>query len=239
MKTFDSGSSPIIVALDFSSESAMWQFVERISPNDCRLKVGKELFTRFGPQLVESLRVKGFEIFLDLKFHDIPNTVTKACEAAADLGVWMVNVHASGGPKMIESVATAFAHRTNCPLLTAVTVLTSFDTEQYQAVYGAGEIQQKVLQLASMAQRSGVDGVVCSTHESKLIKQQLGESFLTVTPGIRMARDAVDDQSRIATPHQAIAEGADYLVMGRPITQAPNPSEALATVLQSITPDDC
>lgn len=227
-------SSPIIVALDFAKQQDALDFVKKIDPAQCRLKVGKELFAIAGPQLVETLVAQGFDVFLDLKYHDIPNTVAMACKAAAAMGVWMVNVHASGGPNMIAAAKEAIASSTHQPLLTAVTILTSFDQTQLEAIGMQGSIAENVLRLANLAKQSGADGVVCSAHEAQSLRQQLGQDFCLVTPGIRPAGSASDDQKRIMTPAQAIEAGSDYLVIGRPITQSDDPLASLLAINQSL-----
>jgi orotidine-5'-phosphate decarboxylase len=220
--------SNIIVALDFDNDIALYRLVETLDPTHCKLKVGKEVFTRFGPQLVKRLVDLKFDVFLDLKFHDIPNTVAGACKAAADLGVWMVNVHAQGGPKMLETANKALdAHGANRPLLIAVTVLTSFNQEQLHAIGVEKPLEQQVLSLANMAKSCGLDGIVCSALEAQSMKLNLGQAFLLVTPGIRLQADTKDDQMRIMTPKMALNAGSDYLVIGRPITKAQNPAQVL------------
>lgn len=220
----------IIVALDFASQEPALALVERLDPRRCRLKVGKEMFTRCGPALVERLGVLGFQIFLDLKFHDIPNTVAAACAAAADLGVWMMNLHASGGPRMMAAAREELARRTNPPLLIAVTVLTSLDAGDLEAIGCPGEPRQRVLRLATLARDAGLDGVVCSPQEAAPVRAALGSDFRLVTPGVRPAGASVGDQKRVMTPAEAVAAGADYLVIGRPITAAPDPLAALAGI---------
>ncbi|MER0215026.1 MAG: orotidine-5'-phosphate decarboxylase [Nitrosomonas sp.] len=211
----------IIVALDFSSAVDALQLVNRLEPRLCRLKVGKELFTTAGPQFVEKLIAKGFDVFLDLKFHDIPNTVAKACAVAANLGVWMINVHALGGRKMMMAAREAIS---NSPTrLIAVTLLTSMDQGDLADIGLQGTPEQIVERLAQLTKDCGLDGVVCSALEAKRLRQQLGDDFCLVTPGIRSADSQSDDQMRIATPRQAILNGAHYLVIGRPITQADDP----------------
>ena len=229
--------SKIIVALDFDSESKTLAFVDRVDPQQCRVKVGKELFTRCGPNLVKQLVARNFDVFLDLKFHDIPNTVAHAVAAAADLGVWMTNVHASGGSDMMnearESIATfSPAER---PILIAVTVLTSLSAEDLKAVGFQASPAEQVLNLARLAQDAGLDGVVCSAAETASLRSVLGAEFCLVTPGIRRAEDAKGDQKRIVGPAEAIANGSDYLVVGRPITQADMPLEALADFNRAVT----
>lgn len=220
----------VIVAMDFPDTSSASVLVDRLDPSMCRLKVGKELFVRGGPQFVESLQAKSFQVFLDLKFHDIPNTVAAACRAAAELGVWMVNVHALGGLKMMEAAADAVAGYDNRPICIAVTILTSMDTSDLQGIGVAGEPAENVDRLAALAQQAGMDGVVCSALEAERLRQSRGTDFQLVTPGIRPAGADVNDQKRIMTPTKAITAGASYLVIGRPITQADDPLQVLNTI---------
>ncbi len=222
--------SPVIVALDYPREAPVLDLVAKLSPELCRLKIGKELFTSCGPALVEKLRQQGFEIFLDLKFHDIPNTVAGAVRAAADLGVWMVNIHASGGRRMMEAAVDALQPMQHRPLLIAVTVLTSMSDEDLRELGYTQSAQSRVSQLAALAADSGVDGVVCSARETQMLKHERGEDFCLVTPGIRLAGDAAGDQRRVVTPAQALANGSDYLVIGRSITAAAEPMEALERI---------
>ncbi|MFT2091142.1 orotidine-5'-phosphate decarboxylase [Paraglaciecola sp. 2405UD69-4] len=225
----------VVIALDFAELKAAEAFVDKLNPELCRLKVGKEMFTHFGQQFVKSLVSKNFDVFLDLKFHDIPNTVTKACQAAADLGVWMVNVHASGGPKMMEQVRAGLEqYGAQKPLLIAVTVLTSMDQAQLNAIGITLTPQQQVLNLAKLTHKCGLDGVVCSAQESSLLKAEVAQDFTLVTPGIRPVGADKGDQIRIMTPKNAIDAGSDYLVIGRPITQAADPLQALIDINQSI-----
>lgn len=226
--------SKIIVALDYNDKEKALSFVSQVSPDACKLKVGKEMFTLFGPDFVKQLVGEGFDVFLDLKFHDIPNTVAKACAAAAELDVWMVNVHASGGSKMMHAAYNALQERTNRPKLIAVTVLTSMDADQLREAGVQASIEQHVEHLASLAKASGLDGVVCSAMEAKRLKSLLGAEFNLVTPGIRPAGSAAGDQSRIVTPEQAVADGVDYMVIGRPITQSENPLQTLKQINASI-----
>ncbi|MGJ8687530.1 MAG: orotidine-5'-phosphate decarboxylase [Spongiibacteraceae bacterium] len=227
--------SPLIVALDFANLDDLNALVEQLSPAECRLKVGKELFTRFGPELVKSLQAKGFEIFLDLKFHDIPNTVAAAVSAAADLGVWMVNVHASGGEAMMRAAVKALqSYGDSAPLLTAVTVLTSMASSELPALGVQGSAEEQVARLARLAQDCGLDGVVCSAQEATMLRAQLAPEFLLVTPGIRPAGSDVGDQQRIATPQQAMAMGSSYLVVGRPITRSEQPLNVVRDINQSL-----
>jgi len=224
----------IIVALDYPDAAAALALVARLQPSLCRLKVGKELFTVAGPQLLEQLMQRGFEIFLDLKFHDIPNTTAQACKAAASLGVWMVNVHASGGRKMMETARDALAHFANPPKLIAVTVLTSMAPTDLAEIGISVTPAEQVLRLAKLTQASGLDGVVCSAQEAAILRQYLGSNFCLVTPGIRPADAAADDQSRIMTPRAALENGASYLVIGRPITKAADPLLALQTISKEL-----
>jgi len=225
----------VIVALDFDKKADALAFVDQIKPNDCRLKVGKEMFTYFGPEFVKELTSRGFEVFLDLKFHDIPNTVAKAITAAAELGVWMVNVHASGGSAMMKKAKEALIPFGNkAPLLTAVTVLTSMSEEDLQGIGINRTPAEQVVHLATLAKDSGLDGVVCSAWEAEHLKSTLGKGFKLITPGIRPAGSASDDQKRIMTPRQAIDVGVDYLVIGRPITKASSPQQVLVEINQSL-----
>lgn len=228
-------SSPIIIALDFAQAQQALDFARQLQGRECRVKVGKELFTRGGYQVVEQLVDMGFEVFLDLKFHDIPNTVAAACRAAADLGVWMVNVHAQGGSTMMKAARQAIDESEHKPLLIAVTVLTSLSASDLQEVGIAVSPEEQVLRLANLAQDCGLDGVVCSPLEIQTLRQQLAPEFQLVTPGIRPASHVADDQKRILTPAQAIQAGSNYLVIGRPITQAPNPLQALNAIEASLS----
>lgn len=224
---------PLIVALDFSSASKALQLAQQLNPQQCRVKVGKELFTAAGPELVHQLQHLGFDVFLDLKFHDIPATVAKAVKAAAQLGVWMLNVHASGGRKMLEEAANALANTPNKPLLIAVTMLTSLSQQDFTEI-GGGNLQQQVLRLAQLSAASGLDGVVCSAQEASLLQQALGADFLKITPGIRPLGASAQDQTRIMTPSAALQAGSHYLVVGRPITQAAHPAQALSAIQAEI-----
>lgn len=225
----------VVVALDFAKQDDAFAFIDKIQPQDCKLKVGKEMFTHFGPSFVKQLVDRNFDVFLDLKFHDIPNTVAKAVSAAADLGVWMVNVHASGGSKMMSQAKLALEqYGKDAPLLIAVTVLTSMSQDDLLELGINATPEQQVMRLASLSQQAGLDGVVCSAQEAQMLKTGLGDEFKLVTPGIRPVGAAVDDQKRIMTPPQAIALGVDYLVIGRPITKADNPQQVLQQINQSI-----
>ena len=221
----------VIVALDYDNQADALAFVDRIDPASCRLKVGKEMFTLFGPDFVRELHKRGFSVFLDLKFHDIPNTCSKAVRAAAELGVWMVNVHASGGERMMAASREVLEpYGKDRPLLIGVTVLTSMEQNDLAGIGLNVAPQDQVMRLATLTKNSGLDGVVCSAQESSLLKGELGNEFKLVTPGIRPAGSEQGDQRRIMTPVDAIQAGSDYLVIGRPITQAVEP----ASVLQSI-----
>ena len=224
----------IIVALDYPEAKSALDLVSRLQPALCRLKIGKELFTASGPQIVEQCMRRGFEVFLDLKFHDIPNTTAQACKAAASLGVWMVNVHALGGRKMMEAAREAVTASARPPKLIAVTVLTSMAQEDLAGIGITTTPAEMVLRLATLARDSGLDGVVCSAQEAALLRQHCGSTFSLVTPGIRPAEAAADDQSRIMTPAAALKNGASYLVIGRPITKAADPLLALQNISREI-----
>ena len=221
---------PLIVALDFPDAASALALVTQLDPALCRLKVGKELFTSAGPQMVRSLVARGYSVFLDLKFHDIPNTVAGACRVAADLGCWMMNVHAAGGAAMLSAARAALGDAPDRPLLIAVTVLTSFDAATLHTVGVAGSVADQVARLAALSADAGLDGVVCSALEVGVLRAQRGAAFKLVTPGVRPAASGLDDQVRVATPAAAIAAGASYLVVGRPVTQAPDPQAALAAI---------
>lgn len=228
-------NSKVVVALDFDNQNDAVSFVDKISPQDCRLKIGKEMFTYFGPDFVKRLVAKDFDVFLDLKFHDIPNTVAKAVTAAADLGVWMTNVHASGGERMLVQSAQALeSFGKDKPLLMAVTVLTSMSAEDLRGIGIQVDPATHVKNLATLTKNAGLDGVVCSAWEASSLKQALGQEFKLITPGIRPAGSASDDQRRIMTPEQAVQNGSDYLVIGRPITKAEDPHQVLQAINQSL-----
>jgi len=227
-------SSPILVALDFPSKESAIELAQQLDPKLCRVKVGKELYTRCGPQVVEDLHRLGFDVFLDLKFHDIPNTTAQAVGVAADMGVWMVNVHASGGQRMMEACAEKLSAYSSRPLLIGVTVMTSMEQADLAGVGIDVPPLEQVMRLASLTKDSGLDGVVCSSQEASQLKESLGSEFKLVTPGIRPATADKGDQKRIMTPQQALEAGSDYLVIGRPITQAQSPLEALESILASI-----
>lgn len=224
----------VIVALDFEGAEVALAFARRVSPQTCRLKVGNELFTAAGPRLVETLVQRGFDIFLDLKFHDIPNTVAAACKAAARLGVWMLDVHALGGRAMLQAAREAVEAGAQRPRLIAVTLLTSMAQRDVADVGIAGDPAGAALQLARLTQTCGLDGVVCSAREAALLKRECGEKFCLVTPGIRPAHGAQHDQQRVMTPAAAVAAGADYLVIGRPVTQAQDPCAVLEAINDEI-----
>lgn len=227
--------SPIVVALDYDNRDKALAFVDQINPQDCRLKVGKEMFTRFGPQLVHDLHSRGFDVFLDLKFHDIPNTAAKAVAAAADLGVWMVNVHASGGARMMQAAREALVpFGQDAPLLIAVTVLTSMEASDLADIGITLSPAEHAERLARLTQQCGLDGVVCSAQEAVRFKSALGNAFKLVTPGIRPEGSAAGDQRRIMTPQLAQQAGVDYMVIGRPVTQSQNPSQTLRNILASL-----
>ena len=227
-------SKRLIVALDFPDEAAALAMAARLDPALCRVKVGKELFVAAGPRVVERLHAGGFEVFLDLKFHDIPNTVAGACRAAARLGVWMLNVHASGGAAMMRAAREAVSAFANPPRLIGVTVLTSLTDADLGTVGFTGSAAQNVDRLARLAASCGLDGVVCSAEEAAALRAALGGGFVTVTPGIRLAGGARADQSRVVTPEEAVRRGAHYLVIGRPVTQSPDPAATLRDIAASI-----
>ncbi len=227
-------SSPVIVALDSPSMAVALTLADTLDPKLCRLKVGKELFTRSGPAIIDALHQRQFEVFLDLKFHDIPNTTAQAVLAAAEMGVWMVNVHASAGFEAMTLAKRRLVDNNHKTLLIAVTVLTSMNTDNLKQIGVNDGLDAQVSRLAQLTQQAGLDGVVCSAQEAKVLKQLCGANFKLVTPGIRLLEDSSDDQQRICTPKQALDEGADYLVIGRSITQASNPTEKLEQILQGI-----
>lgn len=227
-------TSRIIVALDYHEEMPVLALVEQLQPADCRLKVGKELFTACGPSVVRTLVAKGFDVFLDLKFHDIPNTVAQALKAARDLGVWMVNVHASGGSRMLDEARKALSGKDD-PLLIAVTVLTSMDQADLAETGIQTSVEQHILHLASLAAKAGLDGVVCSARETVALRHALGNEFCLVTPGIRPEGADAGDQRRVVTPEMAIRQGSDFLVMGRPITGSADPCKTLRTINKSLS----
>lgn len=229
------GNSPVIVALDYADARQALAFADKVTPLQCRLKIGKEMFTLVGPSLVRDLQQRGFDIFLDFKLHDIPNTVAKVISVAATLGVWMVNVHASGGERMMVAAREALVpFGTSAPILVAVTVLTSMNDEDLRGVGIVCNASDHAVRLAILAKECGLDGVVCSAWEANRLKTDCGTAFKLVTPGIRPINSDVGDQRRVMTPLQAQQAGVDYMVIGRPITQADAPSDALVAILQEL-----
>jgi len=226
--------SSVVVALDFNSEEKLLGFVDGISPEQCRLKVGNEVFTRCGPALIGKLHALGFDVFLDLKFHDIPNTVASAVSVAADLGVWMVNVHANGGRRMMEAAANSLSAFKQAPLLIGVTVLTSMDERDLREIGIDRSPVAQVLYLAALTAESGLDGVVCSAQETTALRAQQGDNFCLVTPGIRVAGDDAGDQRRVVTPNRAMADGSDYLVIGRSVINSVDPAQTLHDINASL-----
>lgn len=231
-------NSPVIIALDYNCEKDVLFLVEQLSPKKCRLKVGKELFTACGPALVQRLVAQNFDVFLDLKFHDIPNTVAQALKAARDLGVWMVNVHASGGTRMMDAARSVLNDKED-PLLIAVTVLTSMEQSDLIEIGVNTAINEHIMNLATLASSSGFDGVVCSAKEAAVLREKFGKDFCLVTPGIRPKGSDHGDQRRVVTPADAIRLGSNFLVIGRPVTHAPNPAEALDIINDSIKNHFC
>ena len=229
-----SSVSPIIVAIDKSSLDEVKSLADSLDPKKCRVKVGKQLFTRYGPAVITELHQRDFDVFLDLKFHDIPNTTAEAVLAAADMGVWMVNVHASAGVDAMKLAKSYLQNGNYDTLLIAVTVLTSMSAQALAQIGVNTDIQTQVQHLAELTHQAGLDGVVCSAQEAEMLKSRYGKDFKLVTPGIRLASDSADDQHRICTPAQALANGADYLVIGRSITQAVDPNQKLQLILDSI-----
>jgi orotidine-5'-phosphate decarboxylase len=224
----------IIIALDYPNAVPALALADRLEPSLCRLKVGKELFTATGPALLEELMQRGFEVFLDLKFHDIPSTTAQACKAAASLGVWMINVHALGGRKMLVAAREAIVSSAQRPKLIAVTMLTSMAQEDLAEIGINATPAEMVLRLATLARDSGLNGVVCSAQEAALLRKHCGDKFCLVTPGIRPAHASLDDQSRVMSPKAAMQAGSSYLVIGRPITQAADPLQALLDINQEL-----
>ncbi|MHB8621965.1 MAG: orotidine-5'-phosphate decarboxylase [Sulfuricaulis sp.] len=223
-----------IVALDFADANTALTFTARVTPAQCRLKVGMELFTAAGPNMVSALVTRGFDVFLDLKYHDIPSTVARACSQAANLGVWMLNVHTLGGMKMLQAAREAVDRLAHRPLLIGVTLLTSHGNDDLAELGLAPGAGHHVERLAGLARAAGLDGVVCSPQEALVLRQRFGRDFVLVTPGVRPAGTALNDQQRTCTPAEAVADGADYLVIGRPITRAPNPLAALEAINREI-----
>ena len=227
--------SKIIVALDYADINEAKDLVEKLTPDLCKLKVGKEMFTRFGPEFVKELCKENFDVFLDLKFHDIPNTVAKACEAANDLGVWMMNVHAQGGMRMMEAAKDALSNSNSQAKLIAVTVLTSMDKNDLSALGIKQDPSEFAQSLAQLSHDAGLDGIVCSAQEAVQMRAKFGDSFSLVTPGIRPTGSVSDDQRRIMTPVDAINAGSSYLVIGRPITKSDDPVGVLTTINSEIS----
>jgi orotidine-5'-phosphate decarboxylase len=224
----------VIVALDVPEAHAALELAARLDPKLCRVKVGKELFTAAGPAVVDQLQQRGFEVFLDLKYHDIPNTVAGACRAAARLGVWMLNVHASGGEAMMRAAREAVSTVARPPLLIAVTILTSLGEADLHKVGFSGTAEENVVRLARLARACGLDGVVCSAREASALREAAGRDFILVTPGIRLPDSPRDDQSRTVTPSEAVRMGAHYLVIGRPIIQSADPAATLESIRTSL-----
>ena len=226
-------TSPVIVALDLEHTLAI-DLAKKLDPENCRLKVGSQLFTSAGPEVIEELSMLGFDVFLDLKFHDIPNTVAQSVKAASNLGVWMLNIHASGGSIMMNAAKEATSGLLKPPLIIGVTMLTSLSEKDVNEI-GIQGISNQALSLASLAKKNSLDGVVCSVNEVRRIKELLGKDFITVTPGIRSSDSLKDDQSRVSTARNAIENGSDYLVIGRPITQSDNPMKSLDSIIKEIS----
>lgn len=226
--------SRVIVALDFAEAAEALAFAARVQPAECRLKVGLELFTHAGPSIVAKLVDRGFDVFLDVKYHDIPNTVARACSAAASLGVWMLNVHALGGPRMLEAAREAVERAPKRPLLIGVTMLTSHAAEELAQVGLAPDVTAQVERLAGLVHAAGLDGVVCAGTEATRLRQKFGADFKLVTPGIRPSGSTADDQRRVMTPLDAVLAGSDYLVIGRPVTLASDPTAVLSAIRQEL-----
>jgi orotidine-5'-phosphate decarboxylase len=222
----------VIIPLDLEYSAAI-DMARNFDPSNCRLKIGSQLFTSSGPKIIKELDSRGFEIFLDLKFHDIPNTVYEAVRSAADLGVWMINVHASGGKNMLEASKNALIDFDEPPLLIAVTLLTSLSENSIQEI-GLNNLSEQVLRLAKLSHECELDGVVCASSDTVIIKQEFGKDFITVTPGIRPDQSNLNDQSRVSTPSEAIKNGSDFLVIGRPITESDDPAGALKDIYKQI-----
>jgi len=235
MKDTESPGPRVIVALDYPDAESALPLVMRLDPTQCRLKIGKELFTAAGPDFVRRLVDLGFDVFLDLKFHDIPSTVARACSAAARLGVWMMNVHALGGERMLTAAREALSELNRPPLLVAVTILTSMDETDLRSIGLGGAPGDHVIRLATLAHDCGLDGVVCSSRETRQLRTRLGRSFRLVTPGIRPSGSQMDDQRRVMTPVDAIRNGSTYLVIGRPITQSDDPLGTLLTINRELS----
>ena len=222
----------VIIPLDFEYSAAI-DMASNFDPSNCRLKIGSQLFTSSGPKIIKELDSRGFEIFLDLKFHDIPNTVYEAVRSAADLGVWMINVHASGGKNMLEASKNALIDFEEPPLLIAVTLLTSLSENSIQEI-GLNNLSEQVLRLAKLSHECELDGVVCASSDTVIIKKEFGKEFITVTPGIRPDQSKLNDQSRVSTPSEAVKNGSDFLVIGRPITESDDPAGTLKDIYKQI-----
>lgn len=226
-------NSKIIVALDFGSLSETEDFLKKVKGQNCRVKVGKELFTNEGPNVIKLIQQYGFEIFLDLKFHDIPNTVSRAIKASCNLGIWMVNVHASGGKQMLLAAREAVDSSSNKPILIAVTILTSYDNYSFQELGFKNNLLDQIAYLATLSENSGMDGIVCSANDIPSIKPLVKEKFQFITPGVRLT-NSNDDQKRVTTPEDAIKQGSNYLVIGRPITSSEDPAALIEKINQKI-----
>ncbi|MFL2964250.1 MAG: orotidine-5'-phosphate decarboxylase [Methylophilaceae bacterium] len=226
-------NSKIIVALDFGSLSETEDFLKKVKGQNCRVKVGKELFTNEGPNVIKLIQQYGFEIFLDLKFHDIPNTVSRAIKASCNLGIWMVNVHASGGKQMLLAAREAVDSSSNKPILIAVTILTSYDNYSFQELGFKNNLLDQIAYLATLSENSGMDGIVCSANDIPSIKPLVKEKFQFITPGVRLT-NSNDDQKRVTTPEDAIKQGSNYLVIGRPITSSKDPAALIEKINQKI-----
>ena len=220
----------IIVALDYNKENKALDMAKILDPSLCILKVGLELYVSCGPKIVNALHKLGYKIFLDLKFHDIKNTVIKSSLVAADLGVWMINVHSSGGVEMMSGVANAIKENNYSTLVTGVTILTSLDNDDIKTIGYSNNTKDQVMKMAALCYDSGLNGIVCSAHEAKNIKNEIKDNFICVCPGIRRTEDNKDDQKRIMTPAMAANNGADYIVVGRPITNSKNPLKSLIKI---------
>lgn len=226
-------NSKIIVALDFGSLSETEDFLKKVKGQNCRVKVGKELFTNEGPNVIKLIQQYGFEIFLDLKFHDIPNTVSRAIKASCNLGIWMVNVHASGGKQMLLAAREAVDSSSNKPILIAVTILTSYDNYSFQELGFKNNLLDQIAYLATLSENSGMDGIVCSANDIPSIKPLVKEKFQFITPGVRLT-NSNNDQKRVTTPEDAIKQGSNYLVIGRPITSSKDPAALIEKINQKI-----
>lgn len=228
-------TSPIIVALDYHDIYQVLKFSDMVSPQQCRLKIGTEIFTYAGPSIIRSLHERGFDIFLDLKFHDIPHTITKTVTVAAELGVWMIDLHVSNGKRVMQSARHALVpFGTSAPLLIGITVLTSMCDKDLHDLGISDNVLVHTLRLAQLAKQCKLNGIVCSALEARQIRIHCGPKFIIITPGIRPLNSKIDDQMRVMTPIQAQKTGIDYMVIGRPITQANDPALALASILSEL-----